>query len=310
MNFTNILRYFAPAFFIICAGLRCYLETGVFGKVDFFTYYTLLHHVLWYMSAMLAALLTLHLILSIELRRLIWLFYGAVVFFVPILYALFTGGSLELKYLDPEPLAILKDSLSACFLHPKNKPQFLEIILIDSGVLVYCFFLTRSIKKAIFATLTLHAVLTLFGIRWFYSKEGSPGVIAVSTNLENHIYFSMIWLFCATVLVQAALIMEGVQRKREVMFTVISGLLSWWMAMFAFNYFSPRATIFDLSMTLLPFYGATAVVVRQIFYHRPLKRDIVFPIQISLLAVQLMVAVPVWINSLQAIFHKPVMAPF
>ncbi|HOO90070.1 MAG TPA: hypothetical protein PLA74_04535 [Syntrophales bacterium] len=311
MSPVTFLRYFAPLFFILCAGLRCYLETGVFGKAELFSYYTLLHHVLWYLSAMLGAMLTLHLILKAEFRDLNWLFYGAVLFFIPVLYAHLTGQPLQLKYLDPDVLDIVKNSLSACLLHPKNKPQFLEIILIDTGVFVYSFFLTRNVKKAIIATLALHVVLTLFGIKWFYSREGSAGVIRISTRLPNHVWMSLIWLGCSTFLTQVMLFKSGLYKKvKKAGTAVITGSLTWIAAFTALTVLQGSITFFDAAAVTMPLY---LVVVIAMIYVRSEGVKIPVPLRAVLMAtlgVQLMSIIPILFNIQKALLSKAVVVPF
>lgn len=311
MSPVSLLRYFAPLFFILCAGLRCYFETGVFGKAELFSYYTLFHHVLWYLSAMLGAMLTLHLILKTDFRDLNWLFYAAVLFFVPILYAHLTGELLQLKYLDPDPLDILKNSLSACLLHPRNKPQFLEIILIDSGIFVYGFFLTRDIKKAIIATLALHVVLTLFGIKWFYSREGSTGVIRISTHLPNHVWMSLIWLGCSTFLTQVILFKSGLYKKvKKAGTAVITGILTWSAACIVLTILQGSITFFDAAAVTLPLY---TIVVMAMIYVRSTELKIPVPLHtilIATLAVQIMAIAPILFNIQQALLSKALVVPF
>ena len=311
MGPVNFFRYFAPLFFILCAGLRCYFETSVFGKVEFFSYYTFFHHVLWYLSAMLGAMLTLHLILKAEFRDLNWLFYGGVLFFVPILYAHLTDQLLQLKYLDPDVLDIVKNSLSACLLHPKNKPQFLEIVLIDSGVLAYSLFLTRSFKKAIIATLALHVVLTLFGIKWFYSREGSTGVIRISTHLPNHVWMSLIWLGCSTFLIQIILFKSGLYKKvKSAGAAVIAGIVLWAGVCIALIMLQGSIAFFDAAAVTLPLYLIGIIVM---IYVRSRKIKVPVPlyaILIAALGVQLMAIAPILFNIKQALLSKSLVVPF
>lgn len=309
MKPVNILRYFAPLFFIMIAGIRCYLETTLFSQVNEFSYYTLLHHVLWYIATMLGIMLTLHFLLKISFKSLNWLFYSAILFFIPIIYASLTGENLQLEYLAPDLLNILKSSLSACLLNPANKAQFLEIVLIDSGILIGTFLKTKNLQKAIITTLAVHFVLTLFGIKWFYSKTGSPGIIYIATNLSNHVWLSLIWLICSTFLVQIILFRTVIDKKNMVK-GIITGLLVWAVIFVSLKICHGKITAFDAAAVTLP--GYTTGFICFLYYKlKGMKiHSSLYIILFAILVFQLMAVLPIFFNIQQSLINKPVTIPF
>ena len=241
---------------------------------------------------MLGALLTLHFCLKISFKSLNWLFYSAILFFIPIIYASLTGENLQLEYLAPDLLNILKSTLSACLLNPANKAQFLEIILIDSGILILSIFKTKSLKKAIITTVTVHLVLTLFGIEWFYSKTGSPGIIHIATNLSNQIWISMVWLICSTFLIQIILFRTVIDKNNMVK-GIMSGLLTWVITFILLKIFHWEITVFDAAAVTLPVY-TTGLICFLYYKLKGIKiHSSLYIVLIGTLVFQLMAVLPI-----------------
>jgi len=297
IKLVTYLRFFAPIFFVLCAVLRCYLETHVFAEDSIFSYYVVTHHGLWYLSAILGGMLCFHFVLGVGFKTLVWLFYSSFLLFVPILYAFYTGQSvLHLEYINPDIMNVLKTSVSGGYLSDHNRPVFPEMILIDSGSFFFAYFLKRNIKKAILTALSVHLVLILFGIGWFYADNRYIAIIKIITNLDKHIWLSMIWLFCTTVLVQVILIRSELQEKNEALITLISGLAMWSALVFVADIFFQGIPTFDLSMSLLPVFTVTAILTKHVFYKKIRVGDMIFLIQGSLFGLQLLITVPVLLN--------------
>jgi hypothetical protein len=309
MSASTLLRYGALPFFICMAGLRCYLETGVFGAAEHFSYYVFFHHVLWYLSAMLGGMLVLGAILKLSFEKLNLLFYSAVIFMVPILYAYMTGEKLRLVYLKPDVAVILKAALSACLFHPSNKAQFIEILIIDAGVLGFGFFHTRSWKRSILAVLAVHGVLTGFGIQWFYSKPGSPGLIKVATRLSNHVWLALVWLLAATFLAQVFLFKSLMVRKPGMVFAwIATGLVFWAAASYCLGMYAKGSGSFDIPALMLPAY-TLGVFTGPCLSGKPQGPAVKAVLGASLL-VQLLVVMPVLLNVNPALTSKPIVVPF
>lgn len=310
MIFKNLIQYTAPVFFMIMAGLRCYLETSVFGTGDYFSYYVFFHHVLWYLSAMLCSILVLNLILKIPFEKLNILFYSGIILMIPVIHSAVTGELLHLTYLKPNIITIFKSTLSACLLHPSNKAQFIEIILIDVGIFAFSYFHGRTIKKSFFATLAVHCILTCFGIQWFYSGQRITGLFKISTNLPPHVWLSFIWLATSTFLVQIILFKDlQLEELRSILTGIISGLFFGFTTLFCFNIYTGLTFNFNTIIMMLPIYSIGFLIF--LAFH-PSKKvfHLIKTVFIVSLLIQLMVVLPILLNLNQSLLLKPAVVPF
>ena len=311
MKNNTAAAYLAPVFFLAMAGLRIYLEMGVFASAHSLSYYLFWHHLLWYLSATLACFMVLHLILGTPFKKLVLLFYISFIFLIPVAYAWLTQTPLKLKYLNPEPAEILKSALFACFFHPDNKPQYLEILVIDLGIFLYGWFLSKSIKKAFLAFTAVHLTLTLFGIHWFHTRPGTKGVIRIPTRLPNHVWMAFIWMFSATALAQMTIVKSYFQTERASVITgVIAGLALWGVAVTGALLTMPGLSVFDKTAVCFFFYSVGFILgyTKGKGYKGLIQTPPVTAVLISGLIIQFCLALPVFLNLSH--FIKPVRRVF
>ena len=305
--------YLAPVFFLAMAGLRIYLEMGVFARANSLSYYLFWHHLLWYLSATLACFMVLHLILGTPFKKLVLLFYISFIFLIPVAYAWLTQTPLKLKYLNPEPAEIFKSAVFACFFHPDNKPQYLEILVIDLGIFLYGYLLSKSIKKAFLAFAAVHLTLTLFGIHWFHARPGTKGLIRIATRLPNHVWMAFIWMFSATALTQMIIVKSYFRTEKNSVTTGVStGLILWGISVTGTLVTMPGLSFFDKAAVCLFFYSVGFILgyTKRKGYKGLILTPPVTAVLLSGLIIQFCLTLPVVLNLSQLIKPAKRVFPF
>lgn len=188
------LKLFAPIYFICIAAFRCYVESAVLSEENFFSYYLLSHHVLWFITSILSVMLFLHLYLKREVGELFWLFYGGSIIFLPILYSYLVKVPMNLEYFSGTFSEIVKHSLTATYTFPRNRPQFFTIIIMDIGIFIIGYLYTRKWMRAFITLAGTHFVLTIIGTKCFGTALHTQAVFRIHTSFSGQEYMSLIFL--------------------------------------------------------------------------------------------------------------------
>lgn len=200
----------APPIFVLLVLARSWLEMGVFSRNNRFSYFTAMHHLSWYASAMLLIILVSHLILRIRPARLLPLLYGILVAGIPLLWALLSGRPLNLEYLHGPPQDVLLQILTLSISEPRNHPLVPEVILIILGMGVLAYLLTSSWKKAITLSLGTWFSLSLIGLTWFGLAGARESVFRISTRLiRPQAMQAAAWICVASLLAATLIILDG-----------------------------------------------------------------------------------------------------
>lgn len=311
MNPITPPAYLAPAFFVICACTRCFLETQVVAKLPYFSYYTCLHHLFWYLSTILAAMGVLHLILNLSFSTLNRLFYSGVLLFIPVFHSMLTQTPLHLEYLKPDVLLIIRTSATACLFHPTNSPQFWEILAVDMGIMGFSLFYSQSWKQSFLSLLAVHVTLTLFGVQWFYSKKGSPGAIGLVTHLPGPIYLALIWTAVTTALVEVISFRNHwLDARTQLVPAWAVGSLAWATAFLALKTISGNAAVLDALLVTLPVYTLSFLGFLTFKFKKNIWKKPGCQARGALLTGQLLSALPILLNTQHLLAGKPVIVPF
>ena len=206
----RLMEVGAPLFFILAASLRCFLETRIFSTFDDFSYYTLFHHVLWYVTAISSVLVFLSLYLKVTPRKLLWLYWGGVIIFIPVFHSMVTHTPMNLEYFAGSFSDILRYSLSAGWEYERNRSQFFAIITLDIGVFIIGYAYSRSLKRALGALAGVHLILTLVGTKWFSDQDGPQTLIFIRSAFTGHVFMALIWLQAASFLTIA---LVGIEKR-------------------------------------------------------------------------------------------------
>ncbi|MCE5264279.1 MAG: hypothetical protein LLG97_12180 [Deltaproteobacteria bacterium] len=198
------IRLAAPFFFLLTALLRCYLETHVIAARSYFSYFVALHHVLWYLSTILAVISITHLILKVAVEKLLWLMYGAVLLLIPAAMAMIQGKPLLIDYLTGSFSQIITHILTFYFTYQQNLPLRAEIIVIFAGMTGVGYLYSRSWWRGLALGAAVYLIGNLLAISWLGTSPTSKSVFVVHSTLLNHPFLAVVFAHILT-LVSAVL---------------------------------------------------------------------------------------------------------
>lgn len=220
------LQICAPLFFVVVVLSRSYLEMSVFAGNNRFSYYTGLHHLCWYTSAILLIMLSAHLILHIRPFQLMVLLYGIVVVAIPLLVSWISGVPLNLEYLHGSPGEVFRQIITLSISEPRNYPLVPEVILIIIGMGFVALLLSRNWKRAIAMFFATWISLSLIGLTWFGLQGARASVFRVSSRLiRPQALQAAAWVCIATFLIALLVVLDGRCREDGRSWT-ISGLVA------------------------------------------------------------------------------------
>jgi len=194
------LGVLAPVYVFSFSLFRCYVETALLAREEFFSYYTALHHMLWNSATIVMIILLVHFILKVPVSRLLWLMYGITLMVIPLLFAVVTGRELQLEYLRGSFSEILGHILTFCLTYTRNRPLTIEIIVIFLSMIAVGYIYSRSWRRAFILAVVVHVSGNLFAVHWFGPIPHARSVINFNSQLTHHQFMAAVWLAAVTVL--------------------------------------------------------------------------------------------------------------
>ncbi|MBI5845874.1 MAG: hypothetical protein HZB23_14540 [Deltaproteobacteria bacterium] len=162
------LRFFArvwvPFHVLIFSVLRTYLETVHFEETARYSFYRSTHHVFWFATIILFAVLFLNLVTRVQVKRLIWFGLGMHAILLPILWAWLTGHKLALAYHPSTYHEMFRDMLTFVWTAPHNRPVMLDGGLGLSSMALLAYFYTRSWKRFFIIGIMSLALVNFFAV--------------------------------------------------------------------------------------------------------------------------------------------------
>lgn len=297
LNFIFVRCVLPIVFFIFVASYRCILETRYWAAHPFFSYYTLLHHVLWVACMILMIVGLAHCFLREPPARLLWLFYGSGVLIIPLLWATVTQESLALCYMNDSPARLLLHTVTFNWTYPPNRPLTVELIAIFVGMLAIGFYRSHSVLRALGLPVCVHVVGCLFAIHWFGCAPYATSFIKISTAMGNHILLSVIYTVIAGVLVLALLFRQHRESSGVSLKTVLGSILVWAAGAFVARvYVTHCSHVVDAMAMALPL-AFVAFLVMSIRYYRRKRCHISVLVSVSILVlVASLVTIPFTLN--------------
>jgi len=259
------LTTFAPVCFVIVCLARNLLETKVFAYRDSYSYFTTMHHIAWYASAMLALMLVTHLVLEVPVVRLTWMLYGSVVLFIPIVFALVTGERLRMEYLKGSPGEVLTHIATFSLTYRRDWPMAVEMAVIFVGMGAVGYLYRRSWLRAVAVAVCTYLTIAVVGLAWFNVARTTAPIFPLDTALRRaQPLLAMAWCHVATGLLLLLLWRAGVfaigrRAWRRAAVVAVWAWSAWILAVWAFGWFRRP---FDIAATALPVVFGAFLVIR------------------------------------------------
>ena len=290
------LNILAPVYFLLFSALRCYLETGLLSKRNFFSYYTLLHHTLWNTTTVLAIILVVHLVLKIPVQRLLWLMYGVTLMAIPLIYSLIMGEKLQLGYLRGSFLDIIKHSFTFCLTYGRNNPLTMELIIIFISIFWLGYFCTKNWLKAFGLAVAVHITGNFLAVYWFGVGPSTGAIFPINTQLGNHSFLSVIYLHSMTFLAMILIYRVNFLSLNEWIICSLYGLIGWVLYLTMVITGGFFVEIFDIIMSGLPVFTGLFFLRACFFLSYKKKFHYYFLIMILIFFIQLAVMFPIYIQ--------------
>lgn len=256
---------FAPVFFILVCVTRNWLETNIFAHRDSYSYFTTMHHVAWYASAMLAILLMTHLVLAVPVVRLTWMLYGSVVLFIPIAFAVLTGERLRMEYLRGSPGEVLTHIATFSLTYRRDWPMAVEMVVIFVGMGIVGYLYRRSWPRAVALAVAVYLTIAAVGLAWFNVARTTTPIFPLDTALRRaQPLLAMAWTLVGTALLlvvlwRAGVFASGRRAWRRAAVVGLWGWSAWILAVWALGWFRRP---FDIAATALPLVFGAFLVTR------------------------------------------------
>lgn len=223
------INAFAPVYFFMFTLGRVYTETAVLAATPFFSYYTACHHILWFACTFLSIVLVIHLVAGREVKDLLILAYGVTLTGLPLLHAIIAGQNLGLTYLRGSFWEILTHAVSFVWTYEADRALTGELIIIFLGVTGLGYFLSKSVKRALFAGFLSYASLMVWAVHWVGKQPHKYAVFDVNTCLVSNCLTAVVFVHILTFMVFFAVWRAGLFAKSNHvwLFAAMAGALAW-----------------------------------------------------------------------------------
>ena len=126
-NHSKIIEILLFIFLFLVIFSRVYLETAVFTKKPFFSYFVATHHCAWFTFVFFYFALCARYILGLKPEKIPYLALFSPVIHIPLLHAWISGESLRLQYLRGDFSKAFFDILTLYKFSEKDSQFFFEM---------------------------------------------------------------------------------------------------------------------------------------------------------------------------------------
>ncbi len=188
-------------FFLFVILSRIYLETEIFSRRSFFSYFVVIHHSCWYIFVFYYFSSCNRYILNMSPSKIKYTALLSPVVMIPVIHAAISGKNLDLGYLDGNFRQNLYYMATLYWNHPKNGEFFIEMIVLLILFSVGSYVISKSIKKTFLNIFVgFYGCMMLAGLHLFGVAPRTRAYFKINTALKNHqllslIYFSLAILF-------------------------------------------------------------------------------------------------------------------
>ena len=180
---------------------RVYLETAVFAKRPYFSYFVATHHCSWFTFVFFYFALCARYILGLKPERISYLALFSPVIYVPLIHAWISGVNLKLQYLRGDFSRMVFDIFTFYCFSDRDSYFFFEMI----ALLIIFTFLSYIVSRSVLRTLLniiigFYGSMFLAGIQFFGVAPRTKAVFKIHTVFKNHILLSLIY-FTAVIIV-------------------------------------------------------------------------------------------------------------
>ena len=172
---------------------RVYLETAIFAKKPYFSYFVATHHCSWFTFVFFYFALCARYILGLKPERIPYLALFSPVIYVPLLHAWISGENLKLQYLRGDFSKMVFDIFTFYWFSERDSYFFFEMIALLIIFAVLSYIVSRSVSRTILNIIIgFYGSMFLAGIQFFGVAPRTKAVFKIHTIFRNHILLSLI----------------------------------------------------------------------------------------------------------------------
>ena len=173
---------------------RVYLETDLFAKKSYFSYFVATHHCAWFTFVFFYFALCARYILGLKPDKIPYLAIFSPVIYVPLLHAWISGENLKLQYLRGDFSKMVTDIFTFYWFSERDSKFFFEMIALLIIFAVLSYIVSRSVLRTILNIIIgFYGSMFLAGIQFFGVAPRTKAVFKIHTIFRNHILLSLIY---------------------------------------------------------------------------------------------------------------------
>lgn len=193
-KYAKIIETLLFAFLFSVIFSRVYLETAIFAKKPFFSYFVATHHCAWFTFVFFYFALCARYILGLKAGRIPYLALLSPVIYVPLIHAWISDENLRLQYLRGDFSKIVFDIATFYWFSEKDSQFFFEMITLLIAFVALSYFISRSVAKTILNIIAgFYGSMFLAGIQFFGVAPRTQAVFKIHTIFKNHVFLSLVY---------------------------------------------------------------------------------------------------------------------
>ena len=197
---SKIIEILLFVFLFLVIFSRVYLETAIFAKKPYFSYFVATHHCAWFTFVFFYFALCARYILGLKPDKIPRLALFSPVIYVPLLHAWISGENLKLQYLRGDFLKMVFDISTFYWFSERDSYFFFEMIALLIIFAVLSYIVSRSVLKTLLNIIIgFYGSMFIAGIQFFGVAPRTKAVFKIHTVFRNHILLSLIY-FTAVIL--------------------------------------------------------------------------------------------------------------
>ena len=240
--------------------VRIYLETAMFSKRYFFSYFVTLHHFCWYMFVFHYFAICSRYILGMKRESVKYFALLSPVIFTPLIHSHFAGVKMSLEYMNGSFKDVFYSVATLYKFHPKNNFFFIEMVILLIVFIAGSWFISKSVRRTLLNVIIgFYGSMLLAGLHLFGVYPKTKAYFKIHTSLKNHPLLSLIYfsLFIAVFLIYSYPEIKKGFSKAKWRYIISSGsgaLISVLATLYTFAYFTGKVPkITDILLLTIPF---------------------------------------------------------
>jgi len=189
----------------------------IFIEMSYLTPFIFIHQLFWFTGVIVWFFLVFRHLLDTDIRKMWFFSAGALITYIPLIYATLKGEEWSLNYVAPESVfQVIRDMATLLLNHPRNWPMFPELIVLISFTLAIAICLSKNIGKSVLATIiSVYGSFLIFGFSWISVDENHPSAILLNSSFEPQKFYALQMIGICSMIILFTVQNEIMMMKKE-----------------------------------------------------------------------------------------------